>query len=479
MPIVDLPQRAPELGRIRMGEKVETQNGKERPSALDNWRLTSHDELAIRAVASIYGGDPEPWEDAPDGGAQWQVTTETSALSVLLPHDPLGDGPWYERWGKGGCLRRCDGQTTRLLDQERVDGESPTAACWCIAKGLKPADADDIKKGACDLVLRLQVILPDVPGLGVWMFSTGSLYAAMEIPAQVALLRGLADRTGTAFVPAELAIVPHREKKAWEKFPREFPVPTLRVRQSYQQVAALTAGDPAPAAIERESSRPSTVGHFPPHVQQVIYACGEAKLTDDQRHALIHDCTNGRTSSSRELTTAEAAIVLARIATGTDAGAAAEPKPTKKRMAMLMGLLADGGVTDDQRHAHATSLLGRPVTTFSDLTRDEADRLIVWQEADNANRVPDAAPPSDVDDAFDREPLRKAIASMDSATKATFGAWWKEQDFGKLDTLTADECGFAWEHASRLLREAEAAVAVQAASGADDPERPFDDGQAA
>lgn len=330
--IRDLPQRAPELGRLRLGEKetVEGRGGKEveRPKKLDTWRITSPDPRVTDAAAALFGGEVEPWSDEKAGiEGQFQVVTETSAIEVLIPPNPVDTA--YEAWGRGGLQRRCDGFDCTKLEKTAPDEmQMVDAPCFCKAKGLIPGNNDDVRKGACDMVLRLRVVIPGMPGLGVFLMTTGSFYAITQIPAQVTLLAGLAERG--VLVPADLCVVPHREKKSWEKFAREFFVPELRVRDSMTQLAELAGvAEPAHLArgsvaalptgrpVEHESSRPSTIADFPRHTQQLVYKCGEVGLTKAEAGVLSSHFSGGRTTSRKDLNLGEAGAFIAVLEDGT------------------------------------------------------------------------------------------------------------------------------------------------------------------
>jgi hypothetical protein len=166
MPIVDLQQSITEVGRIRLGVKVRTSSGKERPAKLDRFRFTSPRKALVDRIAELYGGQVESWQP-PKGNAQWQVITNATEVPVLVPEQDPSDSQWYEMWSAGGCLRRCDGQQEKL-------SQGP---CLC-----DPAARD------CKMHTRLRVMLEDVPGLGAWRVDTGSYYAAVELPGVAALL---------------------------------------------------------------------------------------------------------------------------------------------------------------------------------------------------------------------------------------------------------------------------------------------------
>lgn len=166
MAIIGLQKKSTEVGRIRLGVKVPTANGKTRPDKLDRLRFTSPRKNLIEQIASRYGGEVEEWQP-PKGMRQWQVITNVTEVPVMVPPQNPGESQFYEMWSKGGCQRRCTGQ------RELISGGS----CLC-----DPEDRD------CKIHTRLQVLLKDVDGIGVWRVDTGSYYAAVELPSVAAIL---------------------------------------------------------------------------------------------------------------------------------------------------------------------------------------------------------------------------------------------------------------------------------------------------
>lgn len=197
MSILTIQRRLREVGRIRMGEQVATSGGKRRPVKLDTFRLTSRDEQVIRSAAALFGGSARPWE-SPDG-AQWEVVTEASEMPVIVPPGDMAMSQWYEMWSGGGCVRRCDGVTETI-------GESP---CQC--------DPDDRE---CKPTTRLNVMVPGLPGLGLWRLESHGFYAAVELAGAVELCA-----TAGRNLPARLRIE-QRSVKRDSKTAR-FAVPVL------------------------------------------------------------------------------------------------------------------------------------------------------------------------------------------------------------------------------------------------------------
>jgi hypothetical protein len=178
-----VPQRTPELGRIRLGEKGD----RGQPVKLKTFRLTSHSRALLEAAAKLYGGTVRAWDGAPDEG-MWQVTTAASELDVLIPGAAGAVSQSMELWKGGTCARLCDETTVRLPDKS-------TAPCVCTALGQSGPDRD------CEIVTRFRVILPRVPGLGVWMLTTSGWMAATTLPSTLTLL---ARMTSGEWIPAVL-----------------------------------------------------------------------------------------------------------------------------------------------------------------------------------------------------------------------------------------------------------------------------------
>ena len=222
MPIIDTQRRLREAGRIRLGEKVATNNGKTRPGKLSAFRFTSSDEKSIRAIAAIYGGEVQKWDDAPVGD-QWEVYSDTTSLDVIVPPVDLAFSQWMELWSGGGCTRRCDGQTNVLTN----------TACAC--------DPDNPE---CKPTTRLSVIIMALEGIGVWRLETHGWNGAQELLGSIEVFRSVQSRGG--MVPARLLLDQRQSRRDGKTY--NFAVPVLDINVS---VAALTNG--------------ASVGAQPPH----------------------------------------------------------------------------------------------------------------------------------------------------------------------------------------------------------------------
>lgn len=231
MPIIDLQRRARELGRIRMGQVVTTASGKRAPSKLDKFRITSPSQALIEQVARLYGGQARPWTPQGGGAEQWEVLTESTRLPVLVPPQPVSQ--WYETWSGGGCQRRCDGVREVINDTPCVCGPDP-------------------QERECKPTTRLNVVLSDVEGVGVWRLETHGYYAAVELPSAAELLAA-----SNGYISGHLALeerVVKREGKT-----KRFMVPTLEVGVTPAQLmagnGAMQISGPAPRELSVPAPR--------------------------------------------------------------------------------------------------------------------------------------------------------------------------------------------------------------------------------
>ena len=205
-------------------------SGKTRPARLDTFRFTTASRVTAEAIAELYGGEVRDWE------GEFEVITGKSEIGVTVPPRDEVISQWYEMWNKGGCQRRCDSQHEQISD----------GPCLCPHAG-DPDDADEVAARrwsaptwprlnpprACKLVTRITVMIPDLPGLGVFRLDTGSYYAATEIGDSAALMQFARDQG--VFLPAILRIE-HRQRVA-DGQTKKFPVPVLEVLTTFRDLA--------------------------------------------------------------------------------------------------------------------------------------------------------------------------------------------------------------------------------------------------
>ena len=228
MAVLDIQRRSQQIGRIRIGQQVKAANGKSRPDRLTTFRFTTPSERTAHAIADLYGGTVGPWEK------QFEVITERSEIGVTVPPRDAVISQWYEMWGKT-IKRRCDSQREQLSEGE----------CLC-PHAKNPGDEEEVKRcalerarlaklnpaEACSLVTRINVMIPDLPGLGVFRLDTGSFHAAGESGDKADLMEMA--REQNLFLPANLRI----EWRVRTTDAKPYPVPVLEISETFRAIAS-------------------------------------------------------------------------------------------------------------------------------------------------------------------------------------------------------------------------------------------------
>lgn len=216
--------RAPEQGRIRYGVR---QNGI--PRSITKLRFTSSDQTALSEIAQLYGGQVKPWQKE-----QSEVITTVSEVPIILPPNPLGDGPIYELWKGSTCVRRCDGISAWIPIKSHDGADLQEVPCIC----------NEAEALECKPTTRLSVILPEVRFGGVWRLDCKGHYGSQELPSMVRMAEQLQARGLTR---AYLGL----EKRSREK--KNYVVPVIRLQDSVNsiidQTKALESAEPDPLAL--------------------------------------------------------------------------------------------------------------------------------------------------------------------------------------------------------------------------------------
>lgn len=247
MRIVNLQRQLRERGRIRLGvsEMRQTPKGlKKVPKKLDRFLFSAPDEQTVRMAADLYGGTPEPWAEG--GKDRYRVISEAESVPVIFPTQ-MSFSQAYEQWAGGFCTRRCNGVVARVpsMARNRLWDEED---CAC------DPDARD-----CQTTSHLSLILPDLPGLGVWRLVSHGYYAATELLAAVELIESALE--AGMRVPARLFLERREVRRLIEGKPqvRKFVVPVLDLDMS---VGALGAGVHGPVgAIPQGNGAPALAGY--------------------------------------------------------------------------------------------------------------------------------------------------------------------------------------------------------------------------
>lgn len=306
MAILTLQRRARELGRIRMGQFVKPAQGKARPEKLDRFRFTSSSQPLIERIAELYGGEVKAWQPQGGGAPGWEVIVQALRLPVLVPPQPVSQ--FFELWAGGGCQRRCDGVTELLQDRQ----------CVC---------SPDPEERECKPTTRLNVVLRDVEGIGVFRLETHGYYAATELPETAEFL---AQTKG--YVAAHLALEERVVKRDGKT--KRFMVPTLEVDLSpaalmsgqvpdAPQISAGAAHIDAKALPPSADPGPQPVAVEPPKVEPIPVKEDETLLlpaiqsatTLDQLRRLWRDTKGQLSPETREAFTARVEYLNAQVET--------------------------------------------------------------------------------------------------------------------------------------------------------------------
>lgn len=230
MSVLDIQRKSQQIGRIRLGQKVRTESGKMRPGKLDTFRFTTASKSTADAIAALFGGTVRDWE------GQFEVITERSEIGVTVPPRDAVISQFYEMWNKGGAIRRCDSQFDQISKGpcQCPHAADPSDAEAVDAAARKRAELSKTNPPqACKLVTRINVMIPDLPGLGVFRLDTGSFYAAGESGDKADLMEMA--RAKNVFLPAMLRIE-QRKRVAGGKT-TTYPVPVLEILSTFRSIA--------------------------------------------------------------------------------------------------------------------------------------------------------------------------------------------------------------------------------------------------
>jgi len=179
-------RRLPRLGKIRLGIKAMSQGGKEYPKEVDYFVLDpqtpakEENDRLIQEFHRLYGNEPK----------KINIMFPVADPDVFFPQ-------FYKRYGSSTSLQ-CKG-----------DGVEATCMSEEFAKGLKITGHDEFgnpkvgcagkecpyyKSKQCSETATLQVLLPELPGAGVWQITTGSFNSIVNINSCVDYVRAVAGR---------------------------------------------------------------------------------------------------------------------------------------------------------------------------------------------------------------------------------------------------------------------------------------------
>lgn len=277
MPILDLQKRSRELGRIRLGQQqtFRRQDGSTgtKPVKLDRFRLTSASKPLLDKVAELYGGDVAEWTP-PGGSPQWEVITSSARLPIMVPPQPVTQ--WFEFWTRAGCQHRCDGKHNVLTD-EPCDLEEQLT----VGRQTVNPHAEALRKPTT----RLNVVLRDVEGIGVWRVETHGWNAAVELP-DVAEFLAQAGGYVNGWLALEQRTSIGQNERTGAPETRHFMVPIIEIDVTPAQLMAGHGRVAAPAlAGGPVGSRPALAAAGPDYVAHAAEASDAEQIRQIWRQA--------------------------------------------------------------------------------------------------------------------------------------------------------------------------------------------------
>ena len=227
--------RLPEIGRLRLGGAKEA-NRPGKP--LDTFRFTSPLKKTVDLVASIYGGEVKPYKGV--DGPEFEVVIERKVLPVLIPPTEGSHSSWMEKWSKGVLDRRCDGETVRLVE-DSPDGPIPVEQPCVCAEEWPDNQERRASLYACSPLLRVNVILSELPISGQVLLASSGWNAAAEVGGVVETVEGMmAERlnAGLPIYPVGASLwIASRTTKSRVHGTRHFKTPVLALLGSVAELA--------------------------------------------------------------------------------------------------------------------------------------------------------------------------------------------------------------------------------------------------
>lgn len=194
--------RLPRLGKIHLGVKKLSGRGNEYPSATDYF-------VVPKVIQDVYGEKPRE-------------------LDVVFPTDDIGrvaGVSWKNYSAARGKVCWGDGtKAVRMIDLEKLprrdrypeysqdeyDAAIVTKDSTKIERREIACPAKDCvfaKKNACKPVMNLMVLLPKVPGIGIWQLDTGSINSILDVRGGIDLVTRLSGGV-LAGIPLKLRLEP-------------------------------------------------------------------------------------------------------------------------------------------------------------------------------------------------------------------------------------------------------------------------------
>lgn len=195
MPIYGISdfKRLPRLGKIKLGKKQKTQKGSEYP-------IQTKYFVCPEEIQKIYGQEPTALD----------IMFPLNDVEVVFPQ-------YFKQYGKTGLKCKGDGKTALAM----VGGVLKERTCT-------PGSSEC---AGCKPIGVLNILLPKVPGFGVWQIWTSSWNSIVNLNSSIDMIKAM---TGgkIAFIPLKLKLQEHNAtvmKDDGSQFQKVVYVMTLNV----------------------------------------------------------------------------------------------------------------------------------------------------------------------------------------------------------------------------------------------------------
>lgn len=352
--LLNMQRQVRELGRLRTGY-----TGPRGPVRSKTWIVTSAQRECLDVAAELWGGTVERWTPQNGSDQQWKLTTERDTLEGFLPPgDPLTQA--NEMWNRGGATRRCNGEV------ESKSGQP----CLCRAQFGEEYYRRTVRE-VCKPYSQLNVMLLQLPDLGVWRHVTKSFYAAGEIAGMVDLIKA---QVGVdVMVPIRLRI--DQRKKVADGTTTPYPVPVIEIRGA--SAGQILAGDVPSLAVtagpQRQALAAAPAATVAPDVES-----GRRKLTEAQVLTLAGDLKTiealqelWRAAAADKVLTDDVKAVLTKCSGDIQnaAQAANQPAPT----VTVVDEVVDAVIVDDSAEGQRLWTAVMEASPFDSMTQLNGD----------------------------------------------------------------------------------------------------------
>lgn len=265
--------RERENGIIRLGAK--RPNGA--PYALTKFRLTSQHKELLEHAATVYGGTVQPWTETVKGTVRnkgWELFTESEELHVRVAPVPMDEA--YELWSAGGIQRRCNGvcQTGKFEGKPCLCPHNPDGSI----DHIKQAELAKAKPPmGCTAILRVSLVLYNLPDSGYWRFNTGSYYGMTEFPMSAWRLQRLAMQG----IEVNAILKNPIRTKVDGGQTKKFTVPELHYSLTPEQLALMGASSGTPAPLSASAQEEEHFAEYQPDDDAPIDATATDFIDDD------------------------------------------------------------------------------------------------------------------------------------------------------------------------------------------------------